>query len=189
MALNILKYCKPFMLTLAICVGLCCQSSAFAQEKNDPRGSDELANPGTVAMTTPFTNDILRGTYSFVDLVSTIAGTFGTLTFDGSGHCTGRGMGNTLIFTDAGTLGSMVFQYSFTGTYSVNADGTGSANFVANLPGGATKSTAYDFVIIQNGKDKERGKTVAFQLTAVQRERDGFTASFGISNLVRFTEQ
>ena len=189
MALNILKYCKPFMLTLALSICLSCQSSVFAQEKNNSRGVDESANIGAAAMTTPFTNDLLRGTYSFIDLVSTLAGSFGTLTFDGSGHCTGRGMGNTLIFTDAGTLGSMVFQYSFTGTYSVNADGTGSANFVANLPGGGTKSTAYDFVIIQNGKDKERGKTVAIEIRAVQRERDGITASFGITNLIRFAEQ
>jgi hypothetical protein len=125
-----------------------------------------------------FSNASLRGRYAFLNVVTTLAASFGTFTFDGNGNAiAGSATGNTIIRNPAGLFDSLVFPFPFTGTYSLNPDGLGHVVFRATLPGGAIQVSTWDFVVIEARKDE--GGIVATELRAIQRERDQNTASFG----------
>lgn len=125
-----------------------------------------------------FSNASLRGRYAFLNVVTTLAASFGTFTFDGNGNAiAGSATGNTIIRNAAGQFDSMVFPFPFHGTYSLNPDGLGHAVFRATLPDGSIQVSTWDLVVFEARKDE--GSIVATELRAIQRERDQNTASFG----------
>ena len=120
----------------------------------------------------------LQGRYAFVNQVGSIASSFGTLTFDGSGNILdGSATGNTIIRNAAGRLDSMVFPFPFTGSYTLNGDGLGTATFIATLPNGATKTSVFDMVVTE--VEKINGRWTVTELRAFSRERDPNTGAFG----------
>lgn len=125
-----------------------------------------------------FSNASLKGRYAFLNVVTTLAASFGTFTFDGDGNAiAGSAIGNTIIRNPAGQFASLVFPFPFTGTYSLNPDGLGHVVFEATLPDGSTQTSTWDFVVLE--AEKINGRTIATELRAIQRERDQNTAAFG----------
>ena len=72
------------------------------------------------------------------------AASVGVTTFDGAGKAT-----RSLVLNAAVPEGRAISTITSTGTYSVNADGTGTAVFANTLPDSSTVTFSFDFVIRQ----------------------------------------
>lgn len=126
---------------------------------------------------TMFSTSNLQGRYSFINVVAGLAVSMGTMTFDGNGNVLeGTALGNT-IAVSGGKFVSLTFPFTFTGTYTLTANGTGRVTLLANLPGGATQESNFDFVVLAT--DMVNGQVLVTELRAAQVERDQNTAQFG----------
>jgi hypothetical protein len=93
-----------------------------------------------------FTNESFQGTYTgtTIDAASDV-GTFGIVIADGNGNWSGSGKMNS-----PAPLGQRkVIDFTFTGTYNVNEDGTFTAEVAYTLPNGATVDAEIDFIVRQ----------------------------------------
>ena len=101
-----------------------------------------------------FTTASLQGTYAYVNNTADVA-SLGLITFDGSGALTVVLKVNRPDPSVSG--GRTVLDLSGTGTYAVEAAGTGVATFTLKNAAGEVMGTfTYDFVIVQitkKGKD------------------------------------
>jgi hypothetical protein len=86
----------------------------------------------------------LRGDYAAVATYgANVARALGTQTMDGHGNLKG-----SAIVNQPGSNGARVIvSISFTGTYRVNSDGTGTISLTITLPNGNTANATEDFVI------------------------------------------
>jgi hypothetical protein len=113
--------------------GLRTQASASGPQSPFPQARARVCSPGT-----------MRGThgYSYQGAVmgSAIAAV-GPITFDGEGN---------LAATYSVSLGGQTFQGAFTGTYTVNADCTGTVTLLLPMLGLTSNGS---FVIVDNGKE------------------------------------
>ena len=135
---------------------------------------------------TGFNNQSLKGRYAFTNDVRSLAISLGTLTFDGQGGVVnGNAIGNTLD-ASAFPFVSVVFPFTFDGSYTVNANGTGVVTFNALLPDGSIKASVFDFVI--SGYEKQKGNRVATQMRAFGREREQGGATVGVVEVVRLSD-
>jgi hypothetical protein len=101
----------------------------------------------------------LVGTYG-----ANVARLLGTYVVDGQGNLSGSGRINL-----PGPGGQRVIvDISFEGTYTVEADGTGTTSLMVTLPGGATLQTTTDFVVTKS--TRLRGVRVATEIASAQRE-------------------
>ncbi len=122
---------------------------------------------------TPFDAGSLLGSYASVgDAGSGVSVSVGTATFDGRGGVT-RAL---RINAEDPAGGRRLIEVSAEGSYTVNADGTGTLTFSNEVPGGATSSVTFDFVITRSGNPSLGGSPAALELFGVQRE-PGVTAS------------
>jgi hypothetical protein len=118
-----------------------------------------IASPGGGAGIVPgaqaqgrCSNDTVRGTYGGFVTGSAIAGTqqvalavLGTATFDGRGIVAG---GTTESINGAIEQGD-----TFAGSYTVNANCTGSMTFIGQHPAGRTDVHHFDMVVVDGGKE------------------------------------
>lgn len=126
---------------------------------------------------TTFSTANLQGRYGFINVVAGLAVSMGTMTFDGNGNVVdGSALGNT-IAVSGGKFVSMTFPFTFAGSYTLTANGTGRVTLVANLPGGATQESNFDFVVLAT--EMVKGQVLVTELRAAQVERDQNTAQFG----------
>jgi hypothetical protein len=88
----------------------------------------------------------------------------GTEQFDGSGNCRGTLLLNRPTVTGARELVPL----TSTGTYTVNADGTGVILLTVTLPDGSTRTGTEDFVITRT--ERLHGVPVATTIVDEQRE-------------------
>ena len=131
---------------------------------------------GTNARNT-FSTKSLDGRYSFVNVVAALAASMGTMTFDGDGNVVdGTALGNTIILS-GGKFASMTFPFTFAGTYTMSANGTGRVTLFANLPDGGVQESNFDFVVMAT--EQVKGTVLVTELRAIQVERDQNTAQFG----------
>lgn len=88
----------------------------------------------------------------------------GTEQFDGSGNCQG-----TLLLNRPTATGTReLVPLTSTGTYTVNADGTGVILLTVTLPDGTTRTATEDFVITRT--ERIPGIPVATRIVDEQRE-------------------
>ncbi len=109
----------------------------------------------------------LKGDYAVVNHYGdggNLALGIGTAQFDGTGNLQGTLLLNRPTPTGARELVPL----TSTGTYTVNADGTGILLLTVTLPDGTTKSATEDFVIAQT--EEIRGILVATRIVDEQRE-------------------
>ena len=126
---------------------------------------------------TQFSLASLNGRYSFLNFVAGLAASLGTMTFDGNGNIVdGTAFGNT-IGISGGQIVSDTFPFTFSGTYTIDANGNGSVKLVANLPGGKTQESNFLFVVLE--QQKINGRVLATELRAVQVEREPNTHQIG----------
>ncbi|MBV9501759.1 MAG: hypothetical protein JO138_20500 [Acidobacteriaceae bacterium] len=86
----------------------------------------------------------LRGDYAAVATYgANVARALGTQTLDGVGNLKGSAIVNQPGLNGARTIVSI----TFTGTYTVNSDGTGTMSLTIMLPNGKTANATEDFVI------------------------------------------
>jgi len=112
-----------------------------------------------------FTNENIQGSYAFTATAgANVAGALGILTSDGEGNLGGSAIVN-LPKPDGGRE---VISQSINGTYTVNADGTGSAALTVTLPDDSTIEENIDFVITKVKKIK--GDKLAIELRGIERE-------------------
>jgi hypothetical protein len=136
---------------------------------------------------TTFTTKSLEGRYSFINVVAALAASMGTMTFDGNGNVVdGTALGNTIILS-GGKFASMTFPFTFAGTYTISANGTGRVTLFANLPDGGVQESNFDFVVLAT--EKVRGTVLVTELRAIQVERDQNTAQFGQVVAKRLSDQ
>jgi hypothetical protein len=103
--------------------------------------------PHSVQAMETFTNVSLQGTYAYVNNTADVA-SLGLITFDGSGALTVVLKVNRPDPDVSG--GRTVLELSGTGTYSVEAAGTGIATLaLKNTAGEVIGTFTYDFVIVQ----------------------------------------
>lgn len=95
----------------------------------------------------------LSGDYAFVGTYGDhVAANLGVIAFDGLGSARG-----TVLVNQPGENGSRtIVSVTVDGTYSVNADGTGTIRFLETFPDGQTSDVTGDFVITASEK---RGQT------------------------------
>ena len=130
-----------------------------------------------------FTNRSLEGSYALVGVGGDHeAASVGITRFDGRG-----GAWRSLVLNQPDPSGSGRTRSTIpaTGSYSVNADGTGTAEFLNELPDGSIVPFTFDFVIT----DARRGgrSYVALSLHMVQRE-SGIAAQLVTFVLTRLPE-
>ena len=126
---------------------------------------------------TQFSLSNFNGRYSFLNYVAGLAASLGTMTFDGNGNIVdGTAVGNTIAIS-GGQIVSDTFNFTFSGTYTVDMNGNGHVRLVANLPGGHTQESNFDFVVLE--VQKVNGKVLATELRAVQVEREPNTHQIG----------
>ncbi len=108
-----------------------------------------------------FTTASLEGTYSYINNTGHV-GSFGLIIFDGNGKLT-----TTIKVNAPGEKGGRkVFAMTGTGTYSVEANGTGVAKI--NFKGDREVEDSFDFVITQIEKDGKGGNALATEIFAVK---------------------
>lgn len=109
----------------------------------------------------------LQGDYAVVNHYGeggNLALGIGTEQFDGNGSCQG-----TLLLNRPTATGTReLVPLTSTGTYTVNADGTGVIFLTVTLPDGTTRSATEDFVITRT--ERIRGIPVATAIVDEQRE-------------------
>jgi hypothetical protein len=109
-------------------------------------------------------NASLKGTFAYTVTGSTSAppplggpfGGVGRQTFDGNGHVSG---------TQTVNVNGNVFRQTYTGTYTVNPDCTGSVTLMIDIPPGLV--THSDFVIDDNGAEIRAVETDAGSVITV----------------------
>lgn len=135
---------------------------------------------------TQFSLSNFSGRYSFLNYVAGLAASLGTMTFDGNGNVVdGMATGNTIAIS-GGQIVSEVFSFTFSGTYTVDPSGTGHVTLVANLPGGKTQESNFEFVVIE--QQKVNGRVLATELRAVQVEREPNTHTIGQVTVKRLSD-
>jgi len=135
---------------------------------------------------TQFSLASLNGRYSFLNFTAGLAASMGTMTFDGNGNIVdGTATGNT-IGISGGQIVSDVFTFTFSGTYTVDANGNGHVTFVSNLPGGKTQESNFIFVVLE--VEKINGRVLATELRAVQVEREPNTHQIGQAIVKRLSD-
>lgn len=114
---------KLAILTMLILVGCGGNSSSSSGNSSNNNGSGTGGSNGGTVHASSFTNANLIGSFAFG-----IAGTSGATTpVGGSGVATADGNGNIASGEETVNIGGISCHSTFTGTYSVNANGTGSA--------------------------------------------------------------
>ena len=123
-------------------------SIAPGQSATAPRLADLSLNPPIDIESRPYSKRDLVGRYASFATVTifdpttnrTLNGTcIGVVTFDGRGHLTDK---------EVHSYDGTIVRDEFTGTYTLNADGTGKMHFV-----GESETYDYDFVISNEGKE------------------------------------
>jgi hypothetical protein len=114
-----------------------------------------------------FTNGSLRGSYALVGVGGAHeAASVGVTRFDGAGSAT-RNL--VLNEPDPSGDGRILLTIPATGTYEVNPDGTGTAEFLNELPDGSITPFTFDFVITEARPSPGRPH-LGLALHMVQRE-------------------
>lgn len=154
-----------------VLVGLSVLTAAWLESS----GEGAKAGPG-------FGDESLRGSYALVGIGgSHDAASVGITRFDGAGKARRRLVLNE---RDPNGGGRAIVTIPATGTYHVNADGTGWAAFVNKLPDGSEDRFTFDLVITE----AERGGAGRFHLGTrlhmVQRE-PGIAATLVVFDLSR----
>jgi hypothetical protein len=144
---------KP-LIVMAVVISLAAAAVVFFARS----GSKAVAQGG-------FNNSYLRGEYAFITAGgSTSEATIGVLVADGAGNITS---GSLRLNLPPGAVGNpervSVPATVVSGTYTINADGTGRSDAVAQIPG-STLVRTYDTVITEVDGD------VAEELQMVQRQ-------------------
>jgi hypothetical protein len=105
------------------------------------------------------------GDYAIVGTYAgNVAQEIGTMNVDGRGNFTGSSIVNV-----PGANGErVVVPVIFTGTYTVNSDGTGFDAFTATLPDGSTVERTEDYVITKT--EVSGGELIATEMVAAVRE-------------------
>ncbi len=107
----------------------------------------------------------LKGDYAVVNHYgANLALGIGTVQFDG----TGKLHGTLLLNRPTSTGARELVPLTSTGTYTVNADGTGIIFLAVTLPDGTIKTATEDFVITRS--ELNRGALVATEIIDEQRE-------------------
>lgn len=126
---------------------------------------------------TQFSLASLNGRYSFLNYVAGLAASLGSFTFDGNGNIVdGTAVGNTIAIS-GGQIVSDTFNFTFSGSYTIDANGNGHVTLNSNLPGGHTQASNFDFIVLE--VDKINGRVLATELRAVQVEREPNTHQIG----------
>lgn len=132
-----------------------------------------------------FTEASLVGNYALVGIGgANRAASVGITSFDGAGTASRRLVLNEV---DPGGDGRILLNIPATGTYTVNPDGTGTAEFLNELPDGQIVPFTFDFVITEA---RQRGRSVphiALAIHMVQRE-PGIAASLVLFDLTRLPD-
>ena len=99
-----------------------------------------------VAYAEGFTNECFQGTYTgtTIDAASDV-GTFGIVVADGNGNWSGSGKMNR----PAPFGQRQVMDFTFTGTYNFNEDGTFTADVAYTLPNGVAVNAEIDAIVRQ----------------------------------------
>ncbi len=111
----------------------------------------------------------------------------GVLHYDGKGGTTRR----IVVNAPAGDGSRQILVFESEGTYTVNADGTGTATYSNIISGGGTTTMTFDFVVTGTQSTWNPGRgghQTATELFAVQREA-GVTVSLVTSVQKRIAEQ
>jgi hypothetical protein len=107
----------------------------------------------------------LRGDYGVVATYgANLARALGTQTVDGLGNLKGSAIVNQPGANGARTIVSI----TFTGTYTVNSDGTGAMYLTINLPNGKTANATEDFVITK--AEIKHGTPIATEIVDAQEQ-------------------
>jgi hypothetical protein len=112
-----------------------------------------------------FNTASVRGDYAIVGIfAANVAQELGTMKVDGLGNFEGSSIVNA-----PGANGErIVVNVTFTGTYTVNSDGTGVDSFTATLPDESTVTRTEDFVITK--AQVIGGVPIATEIVAAVRE-------------------
>jgi len=129
----------------------------------------------------PFAANSLDGAYALVGVGGDHdAASVGITRFDGNGS-----LERTLVLNEAAPGGGRtVLSIPGTGAYTVNADGTGWAMVVNQLPDGSTAQFTFDFVITSATRQGVAHAPVGQALHMVQRE-PGIAATLVTFDLTR----
>ena len=126
-----------------------------------------IAQDNTLGVPDTYSVRSLQGDYALVNHYGdggTLALGIGTEQFDGSGNCRGTLLLNRPTLTGTRELVAL----TSTGTYTVNADGTGVIFLTVRLPDGTTRTATEDFVITRT--ERSGGILVATRIVDEQRE-------------------
>lgn len=126
----------------------------------------------------------LSGSYALVGEGGTSAASVGIVEFDGAGGAT-RSL--TLNEADVGGAGRLIVEITGSGEYAVNADGTGTASFVNDLPDGSQVTFSFDFVITEARPGRAKGALLGTRLRMLQRE-SGIAAQLVVFDLSRLRD-
>jgi hypothetical protein len=130
----------------------------------------------------PFDNSSLDGAFALVGVGgSHRAASVGVTQFDGAG-----GLTRTLLLNEPEATGDgrAVIPISGTGTYTVNADGTGFASILNQLPGGSTVTFTFDFVIT-DATPRGNGRVAAARTVHMVQREPGLAATLVTFDLTR----
>ncbi len=107
----------------------------------------------------------LCGVYSMIGTyAANVAKGLGIIAFDGRGGASGSALVN-----QPGPNGTRtIVNVTFSGTYSVSSDGTGTISLTVNLPSGATQDVTEDFVITE--AEFKDGVLVSTAMTDAQEQ-------------------
>ena len=104
-----------------------------------------------------------RGDYAVVGTGgANVAGLLGTIASDGQGNVSGSALANL-----PGSSSRTLVQITYSGTYTINADGTGVLTLTVNLPSGRTATGTVDLLITEATRSEEK---VATDIAGMQRE-------------------
>ena len=94
---------------------------------------------------------------------SNVAALLGTLTADGHGGVSGSALANL-----PGPTARTLVQITYSGTYSVNPDGTGLMTLTVTLPSGRTAAGTLDLLITESRNTRDQ--SIAIKISGMQRE-------------------
>jgi hypothetical protein len=141
-----------------------------------------LSSEGASHRRGAFTNRSLIGAYALVGVGgSHDAASVGVTRFDGNGRAS-RNL--VLNEPDPSGTGRMLVSISATGTYTVNPDGTGTAELLNELPDGTLIPFTFDFVITEARPGAHGPPHLGLALHMVQRE-PGIAATLVTFDLTR----
>lgn len=132
-----------------------------------------------------FTEASLKGTYALVGVGgANRAASVGVASFDGAGAASRRLVLNEL---DPDGDGRILVNIPAAGTYAVDPDGTGTAEFLNELPDGQIVPFTFDFVITEARRRGRGGPHLGLAIHMVQRE-PGIAASLVTFELTRLPD-